>query len=77
MEMSQGYSQYSQLKKHCHFFSFTQLENRRTGPVCVGLVPVEGEEVGKRCGRVYIVQILYAHVCKLKNDTCRNCSRNG
>jgi hypothetical protein len=30
----------------------------------------EGEEVGKGCGRVNIVQILCTHVCKWKNETC-------
>jgi hypothetical protein len=36
-----------------------------------------GEEVGKWCGRVNIVQILCTHVFKWKNDTCWNYSRNG
>jgi hypothetical protein len=36
-----------------------------------------GEEVGKGHGKVNIVQILCTHVCKWKNDTCRNYSRNG
>jgi hypothetical protein len=29
-----------------------------------------GEDVGKECGRVNIVQILYTHVGKGKNDIC-------
>jgi hypothetical protein len=35
--------------------------------VLPGLVPVGGEG---RNGRVKMVQILCAHVCKWKNDTC-------
>jgi hypothetical protein len=35
------------------------------------LVPVgRGEDVGKGCRRVNMVQILCAHVCKWKNETC-------
>jgi hypothetical protein len=29
-----------------------------------------GKEVGKGCRRMKIVQILYIHVYKWKNDTC-------
>jgi hypothetical protein len=35
------------------------------------------EEVEKGHGRVNIVQIVYTYVCKWKNNTCLNCSRNG
>jgi hypothetical protein len=35
------------------------------------------EEVEKGRGRVNIVQILYTHVCKWKNEICSNYSRNG
>jgi hypothetical protein len=42
------------------------------------LVPVgRGKEVEKGHGQVNRVQILCAHVCKWKNDTCWNYSRNG
>jgi hypothetical protein len=44
------------------------------------LVPVgvgSGEDLGKGCRRVNIVQILYTHVCKGENETCGNYSRNG
>jgi hypothetical protein len=34
------------------------------------------KEVGKRCRIVNMVQILCIHVCKWKNDTCGNYSRN-
>jgi hypothetical protein len=33
--------------------------------------------VGKWYAKVNIVQILCTHVCKWKNDTCLNYSRNG
>jgi hypothetical protein len=29
-----------------------------------------GEDVGKECGRMSIMQILYTHECKWKNETC-------
>jgi hypothetical protein len=50
-------------KKIC----FGVSENRRVEQVLPGLVPVGGEG---RNGRVKMVQILCAHVCKWKNDTC-------
>jgi hypothetical protein len=31
---------------------------------------------GKRGRRMNMIQITYTHVCKYKNDTCWNCSRN-
>jgi hypothetical protein len=36
-----------------------------------------GEDVGKGCRRVNMVQILCIHVCKWKNETCCNYSKNG
>jgi hypothetical protein len=36
-----------------------------------------GKELGKGYGRVNIVQILFTYVCKWKNETCFNYSRNG
>jgi hypothetical protein len=36
-----------------------------------------GENVGKECRRVNMLQILCTHVCKRKNETCLNYSRNG
>jgi hypothetical protein len=60
-------------KQKCHFFL---LQNWRTGGwnrSCLGgLVPVPGERVW-----VNIVLILCTHVCKWKNDTCWNYSKNG
>jgi hypothetical protein len=32
-----------------------------------------GRERGRRMN---VVQTMYTHVCKCKNDTCSNCSRN-
>jgi hypothetical protein len=39
----------------------------------------EGERGGdgERGRSVNMMQRVYTHVCKYKNDTCRNCSRNG
>jgi hypothetical protein len=36
-----------------------------------------GEVAGRGGRRMNTVQIMYTHVCKCKNDTCQNCSRNG
>jgi hypothetical protein len=42
----------------------------KTGPVW-GLVPVAGEkDIRKGCRRVNMVEILYTHVQKWKNETC-------
>jgi hypothetical protein len=35
-----------------------------------------GEKVGKGHRRVNMVKILCTHICKWKNDTCSNYSRN-
>jgi hypothetical protein len=81
MEMSQRNSLYSYLKQtKMSFFSFTKSENRRVEKVLPGGglgTSGRGVEVGKGCGRVNMVQILCAHVCKWKNGTCRNYSRDG
>jgi hypothetical protein len=55
------------------------MENRRAEQVLSwGWVPVEGRKIlGKGCRRVAMVQILCTHVCKWKNETCLNYSRNG
>jgi hypothetical protein len=72
MEMSQGNSLCSYLKpKKCHLFSFIKSGNRRAEQVCLGSwYQWEVEDEGKGYGMVKIVQILCAHVCKWKNDTC-------
>jgi hypothetical protein len=46
--------------------------------VLLGKVVINGREeaVRKGCERVNIVKILCIHVCKWKNDTCLNYSRN-
>jgi hypothetical protein len=67
-----------------YVFASIKLENRRTEQV----LPSggwgcwhwwEGERGGdrERGRRVNMVQRVYTHVCKYKNDTCQNCSRNG
>jgi hypothetical protein len=68
------------------FFFFCKIgkqEGRRVpaqdgGGLGDGTVGTSGREevVGKQGRRVNRVQILCTHVCKLKNATCQNCSRN-
>jgi hypothetical protein len=41
------------------------------------VTPVVGEVVGKVGRRMNTVQIMCTHVCKCKNNTCLNCSRDG
>jgi hypothetical protein len=66
MEMSQGNSFYSYLKK-LSLFSFTKLESRRTEQVLsVCLVPVEGRRGVEGCRRVNVLEILCTRVCKQK-----------
>jgi hypothetical protein len=36
-----------------------------------------GEDIRKGCTRVNMVEILFTHVCKWKNETCRNYRRSG
>jgi hypothetical protein len=61
-------------KPRCHYFSFTKLDNRRVEQILPGDWGVgtsgTGDEEGKGCKRVNMVQILCTHVCKWKNDTC-------
>jgi hypothetical protein len=60
------------------FFLFYKIRKQEGGTGLVWGVGISGsvEEVGKGFGRVNIVQILCIHVCKWKNDTCKNYSRN-
>jgi hypothetical protein len=53
------------------FFFFTKSGNRRVVQVLPEGVDTSrrGEEVGKGCRRVNMVQILCTYVCKWKNDT--------
>jgi hypothetical protein len=76
MEISQGNSLYSYIKgtkmSFFFFFLFTNVGEQEggTGPAWVGWYQWEGEEMEKRCGRVNIVQILCACMCKWNTDTC-------
>jgi hypothetical protein len=79
MEMSQGNSLYTYLKqtKNVTFILFTKSENRRAEQSSWGNSPFwsvvtsgSGEDVEKGLERLNIVQILYIHVCKWKNETC-------
>jgi hypothetical protein len=67
MEMSQGNSLH--YLKNAIFFSFTKLEEGRTGPAWVVGIRRREEDVERGCRRVNMVQILCTHVCKWKNDT--------
>jgi hypothetical protein len=70
----------SQKKKKVSFllFSITKSENKKQNSSCEGEgYHWEGEEVGKGGRKVNMVQILCTHVCKWKNETCGNYSRNG
>jgi hypothetical protein len=50
------------------FFYKTREQKGRTGPAWGVRISGRREEVGKVCGRVNIVEILYTHVCKWKNE---------
>jgi hypothetical protein len=75
MEMSQGSSLCSFPKQtKCHFFIYKIGEQEgSTGPSGRrgrGIGSSEkGEDMGKECKRLNIVQIRYTHGCKRKNDT--------
>jgi hypothetical protein len=75
MEVPQGNSLYSYCKQaKWQFYSFTKSKNRWAElllPVGEGGFGTSGsgEEVGKGCKRVNMMQILCTHVCKWKNDT--------
>jgi hypothetical protein len=71
MEMSQGNNLYSYLTKTITFFSFIKLENRRVEQVLSGGTGTSGsgDEVGKGCRRMNMVEILYTRVCKQINET--------
>jgi hypothetical protein len=53
------------------FFSLTISENRRAEQILLGGGGMRGRRRwGKLCRRVNMVQILYNHVYKWKNDIC-------
>jgi hypothetical protein len=61
----------------CFFFYKIREEEGRTGAVGSGSwYQWEGGGVRERGQEGEYVHIMYAHVCKCKSDTCRNCSRN-
>jgi hypothetical protein len=70
LEISQGNSRYSYLNKQkCQFFFFSCFckkgdQESRTGPVWGFGTSGRGENVGRVCRRMHMVQILY--VCKWK-----------
>jgi hypothetical protein len=80
MEISQGNSLCTILNQQkCHFYFFYKIKEQkgRTGLIRGVGTSGKGEEEGKGCWRVNIMQILYTHVCKLKNDTYWNQFRHG
>jgi hypothetical protein len=52
------------------FFYKNREQEGKTGPVWGVGIGGRKNGVGKGHRRVNMVQILYAHVCKLKNETC-------
>jgi hypothetical protein len=59
------------LKKEFFFLLQSKRTGRRKRTCLGGLVPMEeGEDVGKGCKKVNIVQILCTHVYKWKNECC-------
>jgi hypothetical protein len=71
MDISQGNSLYSYFKQtQRHFLNKIREHGGRTGPVWGFGISGRGQDVGKRCRTVTMVQILCTHVCKWKNKTC-------
>jgi hypothetical protein len=74
MEISQGNSLCSYLKQNKNvifFFYIIGEQEGGIGPVGGGIGTTgSGEDVGKGCRRVNMVQILCVHICKWKNDAC-------
>jgi hypothetical protein len=59
------------------FFFYKIKELCRTGSEAGGVLALVRGEGGKERGsRMNVVQTMYTHVCKWKNDACLNCSRN-
>jgi hypothetical protein len=79
MEMSQCNTCIAILSKQkcAVFFNYKNKEQKvQTGVVWeVGII--EGEDIRKGCGRMNMMEILFTHVCKWKNDACGNYSGNG
>jgi hypothetical protein len=90
MEISQGnslcsylYLKQAKMSMFLLFFLFSSTKMRTGGQnrSCLGkgsgLQQWEGEVTGKGEKRVNTMQKIFTHVCKCKNDTCGNYSRNG
>jgi hypothetical protein len=77
MEVSQGnvlgsYLKQAKMSFLFPFFCKIREQEGETGPAGWRGVATSGrgEEVGKGCKRVNMVQILCAHECKWENETC-------
>jgi hypothetical protein len=72
MEMSQRNSLCRYFKQKCHLFFSHKIreEEDRTGPVWGVGTSGKGKDLGKEWKRLNMVQTLYTHVRKWKNETC-------
>jgi hypothetical protein len=59
------------------FFYKNREEKGKTGPVWKMITSRSGEDVRKGEKRVNMVEIVWAHICKRKNETYINYSSNG
>jgi hypothetical protein len=65
-------------QQKCHFFHLQNgITGDKTGSAWGVDTSTRGENAGRGCRRVNMVHILCTHICKWKNDTCFNYSRNG
>jgi hypothetical protein len=56
-------------RQKCHLKKIKENRRCRTGPAWRSVTSVCGEDVGRGCKRVNMVQILCTHVSKWKNET--------
>jgi hypothetical protein len=52
------------------FFFRNREQEGKTGPVWEAGTSVMGQVIRKEYRRVNMIEILYVHVCKWKNETC-------
>jgi hypothetical protein len=52
------------------FFDKDREQEGITSPLCGVGTSGMGEDVGRGCRKVNMVQILCIHICKWKNETC-------